>query len=982
MAGQSVPPLDDLMEALREAASRDVWSRGVALARAGAFLHPSPADDEIVVKLAMQGGAISPTVTLWPGDDDWACDCGTSADACQHAVAAVLALRHARESGQDLVAPRVETWEVAYRFLRGDSGLHLERELVLEDQRQPLAVSLVSLVSGRVDGPRVAATRTDLTVEQALGTKMGGWLAPHHLARVLVLLARHPRVSLDGEPVQVDGSPVTPVVRVDERDGGWLVRVVDAPGLTARFPNGAALCQGALRPLGELELTGRERDELGRGRFFGPHEVQRLAAEVLPGLAARKVPLDVHARRLPRLVQVAPRLEIVAERRGDYLSVVPTVVYGEPPIARVDSGRLTVLGDGTQVPERDLDAEHALGRRVQQLLGSGPGRALVVGGEEAVALAGKLRGRPEVRAEGLEAFRIAPPLVPRLEVGDASFALSFDAPGALPGGGAGRADSGAVLRAWREGHSLAPLLDGGYAPIPVGWLEAHGERLADLLAAREVTGELPRAMLPDLARLCTELGTPVPPAFKELRVLVEGFDGVREVPLPSDLTASLRPYQRRGVDWLSFLREARLGALLADDMGLGKTLQALCAIDGRTLVVAPTSVMTNWVAEARRFRPGLSVATYHGPGRSLDPDAALTVTTYAILRLDADALAAVRWGTVILDEAQSIKNPDSQVARAAYRLRAEHRVALTGTPVENRLDELWSQLHFLNPGLLGSRADFAERYGTPIASGDVAAAMRLRERTRPFVLRRLKRDVAPELPPRTDLVLRCDLTEDERELYDALYLAAREDALRELAGGANVMRVLELLLRLRQAACHPALLPGQRAETSSKVEALVESLDVAVGEGHKALVFSQWTSLLDLIEPRLHEAGLPFLRLDGSTPSQERAAVVARFQAEVGPPILLVSLRAGGTGLNLTAADNVYLLDPWWNPAVEDQAADRAHRIGQERPVFVHRLIAAGTVEERILALQEEKRRLAEVAVGDAAGAWSLTRDDLLALLR
>ncbi|GMV42264.1 MAG: hypothetical protein AMXMBFR64_39800 [Myxococcales bacterium] len=967
----TLPPLDDLMEALREDASRDTWSRGVALARAGAFLQPSTEPDEVVVKLAMQGGAISPTVTLWPADADWACDCASSEDVCQHAVAAVLALRQAQQEGAVVAPPRVETWEVAYLFSRGEGGLHLERELVAGASTRPLEVALSSLVSGRVTGPRVAPTRADLTVEQVLGTKMGGWLNPHQVARVLGLLARHPRVTLDGVPIQLDGTPVTPIVRVDERPGGWEVRALDDPTVTARFPNGAALCGDVLRPVGELELTGRERDELGKGRFFGPHQVDVLAAEVLPSLRARKVPLDVRARRLPAMVRVAPRLEIVASRRGDYLSVVPSIVYGDPPIARVDGGRLTILGDGTRVPVRDEPGEAAISRSIATLLGTGPGRALALGGEEAVAMAARLRDRPEVRAEGLDAFRLAAPLEPRLDL-SGGFDLRFEASGA-------RADAGAVLRAWREGHSLAPLLDGGFSPIPTAWLDAHAARLTDLLAAREAAGgDLPRALLPDLARLCQELDVPAPPAFSELRVIVDDFDGVPQAPLPPDLTATLRPYQRRGVDWLTFLRDTGMGALLADDMGLGKTVQALCVLRGRTLVVAPTSVIANWVAEIRRFRPALSAAVYHGPGRRLVP-ADITVTSYAILRLDADVLAAERWGTVVLDEAQTIKNPDSQVARAAYRLQANHRVALTGTPVENRLDELWSQLHFLNRGLLGGRADFAERYAGPIAAGDAAVALRLRERTRPFVLRRLKRDVAPELPPRTELVLRCELSEAERELYDALHAAAREDVLRELASGASVMRVIELLLRLRQAACHPALVPGQSAERSAKVDLLMESLDVAVGEGHKALVFSQWTSLLDLVEPHLRAAEIPFIRLDGST--MDRGGVVERFQAADGPPVMLVSLRAGGTGLNLTAADNVFLLDPWWNPAVEDQAADRAHRIGQDRPVFVHRLIAQDTVEERILALQQTKRELADVALGDARLGAALTREDLLALL-
>jgi SNF2 family DNA or RNA helicase len=414
-------------------------------------------------------------------------------------------------------------------------------------------------------------------------------------------------------------------------------------------------------------------------------------------------------------------------------------------------------------------------------------------------------------------------------------------------------------------------------------------------------------------------------------------------------------------------------------MGLGKTLQALATFGPRTLVVAPTSLLANWRDELARFRPELSVHTYHGADRELEEQATVTLTTYALLRRDAEALARVPWELAVLDEAQAIKNPDSQTARAAYGLRADRRIALTGTPVENRLEELWSEMHFLNPGLLGGRGEFDVRVAKPIAAGDAAAVERLRERLRPFVLRRRKREVAPELPPRTDVVLHCVLSEAERAVYDAVRAATAPEVLSRLARGGSVIEALEALLRLRQACCHPRLVPGQQLDASAKLELLTDRLETAAADGHKALVFSQWTGLLDLAEPRLRAAGLDFARLDGSTAN--RGEVVARFQAESGPPVFLISLRAGGVGLNLTAADHVFLLDPWWNPAVEDQAADRAHRIGQERPVLVHRLVAQDTVEERILALQESKRALAAAAIDGGAGA-ELTRDDLLALLQ
>jgi len=629
---------------------------------------------------------------------------------------------------------------------------------------------------------------------------------------------------------------------------------------------------------------------------------------------------------------------------------------------------------------RDEAEERYLIRRLQNELELIPGRKLRLRGQEAVDFANRLESWDgEVRGAGHEDFYLAPAVRPRIEIAEAGFDVYFESTATSVGGSVQtrKADPLQVLAAWQEKISLVPLTGGGMAPLPEDWLSRFGDRIADLLAARDAAGELPRCALPDLARLCEEMEVPPPPAFEALRELISRADGIPAAELPRDLTATLRNYQITGIDWLCALRDANLGALLADDMGLGKTIQALCGLRGRTLVVTPTSVLHNWADEITRFRPGLTHNLYHGPGRQIDEGCDVTLTTYAILRIDADKLANEHWDTLILDEAQAIKNPDSKVTRAAYRLRGDFRMTLSGTPVENRLDELWSQFHFINRGLLGSRSDFEERYAKPIGSGDLEVATRLRERIRPFVLRRLKRDVAPELPPRTDVVLHTTLTQSERNTYDAIRAASLENVVAQLSSGASVMQALEVLLRLRQAACHSALVPGQTAKSSSKIELLLEFLDEVLAEGHKALVFSQWTSLLDLVQPHLDNAEINYTRLDGTT--RDRASVVQNFQDPEGPPVLLASLKAGGLGINLTAADHVFILDPWWNPAAEDQAADRAHRIGQNRPVIVYRLVAEDTVEERILALQEKKRALSEAALGGAAGA--LTRGDLLALL-
>jgi superfamily II DNA or RNA helicase len=969
-------------ETVRKAASRRAWSRGVELVRAQAVGLESEGADELRLRVAEPGAVVARAVTLLPADDAWDCDCAGDEDPCEHVAAAVIAWRQA-DGALPRTAPGAGGGRLRYGLARAPGGLALARLVVAPDgSEQPLAVRLRALAAGRVAGPRVAAEEADLAVDDALDDPRGGVLGRAALARLLPLLARCADVRLDGAPLRCDPEPLAPQGFVEDHAGGFLLRVELLPPGAEPIGDGFALVAGALRPLRETRLTGRELAQLPRGEFFPTERAAELAGEVLPDLA-RRIPVEVRTQRLPRAGarREPPRIVVATRRDGDALAVRADLVYGDPPRARVEEGRLVSLGGA--VPVRDEAAERALARRVHGELALPVGAELLLRDEAALEAAARLRSWPgEVRGDAHTAFFRAAPLVPRLGGDGVRVDLWFEAEA---GGGRPplRVDAARALRAWEEGRTLVSSGEAGFAPLPGDWLARFGREAAALLEQRRADGSVPRAALPDLARLAAAVGAPPPPALEGLRALVDGFTATPPAALPADLRAELRSYQRAGADWLCFLRDAGLGALLADDMGLGKTLQVLCALPApgaaRTLVVCPTSVLQNWADELRRFRPGLVVSAYHGPGRRLDPAADVTLTTYALLRLDSEVLAAAAWDAVVLDEAQAIKNPDSQVARAAFALRAGWRVAVTGTPVENRLEELWSQLHFASPGLLGALGSFQARWARPIAAGEPGVAETLRRRLRPFVLRRTKREVAPELPPRIERVLRCELDADERAVYEAIRAATRREVVERLAAGASPLAALEALLRLRQAACHRGLVPGQQAETSSKLELLVEELGTAVAEGHKALVFSQWTSLLDRVEPALAAAGIAWTRLDGAT--RDRAGVVARFQDDAGPPVLLVSLKAGGTGLNLTAADHVFLLDPWWNPAVEDQAADRAHRIGQTRPVEIHRLVAADSVEERVLALQQRKRAAADAVLGEAGAAAALTRDDLLALL-
>lgn len=975
MSGTSSAALDSLFEAIREECDPGIWSRAVTAARSGAVHGERESDDEIVLRVSTHQGLVAPTVRLYPDEDEWDCDCAGPANPCEHVAAAAIALRQARKDGKSLPRSVQETATIGYRLARRPGGLGLERVAVTPSAEVPLRGSLAGRSSNEVNGARLSPTPADLRLEHRLGSRFDGPVPRGIAARLLGLLAECEDVRFEGEPIETSTEPVLPLAIVEDRGDGFLLSVCPARGVDEAFENGIARCGRVLRPVGEPRLTLREREELPRGRYFAPDDAGLLASSVLPDLEAR-LPVEIRTQRLPSARRERPRIQLSLRRDGDSLAVQPEIVYGDPPCARIAEGRLVhVQGP---VPIRDLAAEEQLVRRLERELALAPEIETRLDPEPAIALAERLATFDAgIQGDAHREFFRAPPLEASLRLDPGAFGVELATTTA--NGRRAAVDPTAALRAWRAGESLVPLEGGGFAALPTDWLARFGSRVADLLAARDAQGKIPPCVLPDLGQLCRDLGEPEPPALERLRVGLDGFERIPAAPLPADLRAELRPYQRAGVNWLGFLRGAGLGGLLADDMGLGKTLQALCAVRRRTLVVAPTSVLPGWAEQAERFRPSLRISVYHGPKRALDPQADLTITSYAILRLDVERLAAIAWDTVVLDEAQAIKNPDSQAAQAAHRLRASFRLTMTGTPVENRLEELWSQLAFSNPGLLGSLADFQERYAQPIARGEPGAAARLRERIAPFVLRRLKREVARDLPPRTEVALYCELSDEERAVYDTVRAATRSEVVERLRAGGSVLEALEALLRLRQASCHAGLVPGQHAERSSKLDLLLETLDEALAEGHKALVFSQWTSLLDRVEPVLREAAIEFARLDGST--VDRGAVVERFQATDGPPVLLVSLRAGGTGLNLTAADHVFLLDPWWNPAVEDQAADRAHRIGQDRPVLVHRLVARDTVEERILALQAEKRALAEAALSGADRAAALTRDDLLALL-
>ncbi|MBB4904210.1 DEAD/DEAH box helicase [Actinophytocola algeriensis] len=462
-------------------------------------------------------------------------------------------------------------------------------------------------------------------------------------------------------------------------------------------------------------------------------------------------------------------------------------------------------------------------------------------------------------------------------------------------------------------------------------------------------------------------------ASRPLELLRDKLSSTETVDQPAALTATLRDYQLRGLRWLARMTELRLGGCLADDMGLGKTITLIALhlhrAAGPTLVVCPASLLGNWEREIRRFAPGVPVHRYHGGGRAIVDTEGFVLTTYGTMRLDADELSTVDWDLVVADEAQHVKNPRSDTARALRRISATARVALTGTPVENNLSELWAILDWTTPGLLGSLGEFRARWAQPVESGDQVVAAHLTRLITPFLLRRRKSDpgIAPELPPKTETDRPVGLTREQAGLYEAV---VRETMarIRETTGMQRKGLVLKLLTALKQVCNHPAqylgekdgVLPGR----SGKLELLDELVDTIRAEGGGLLVFTQYVTMARLLERHLGERGVPTQLLHGGTPVRQRDELVRAFQESAEPPVFLLSLKAAGTGLNLTRADHVVHYDRWWNPAVEAQATDRAYRIGQDRPVQVHRLIAEGTLEDRIATMLAAKKELADAVLG------------------
>ncbi|RLJ77646.1 DEAD/DEAH box helicase [Pedobacter alluvionis] len=540
------------------------------------------------------------------------------------------------------------------------------------------------------------------------------------------------------------------------------------------------------------------------------------------------------------------------------------------------------------------------------------------------------------------------------------------------------------------------LPDGEVAIIPDKWFTQYGSLFS--LAEAGQTLKLKKhhiGLINDLAEDSLANVT----LERKLQRLSD-FEDIADTQMPVHFKGTLRDYQKAGYNWFSFLREYNFGGCLADDMGLGKTIQTLAMLqkvkeddqllDTQTtsLIIMPTSLIYNWLTEAKKFTPKLKILAHTGTNRNKDvanfANYDIIITTYGVTRVDVDEMKNFYFNYIILDESQNIKNPASKSFKAVRSLKSKNKLILSGTPVENSVSDLWSQLTFLNPGLLGTQAFFFEEYVQAIEKKkDEEKARKLQSIIKPFVLRRTKEQVAAELPPKTEQVIYCDMSEDQAAYYEKTKSAYRNDLLQSMDDGTFAKKQVQLLqglTALRQLANHPVMIDGEYISDSGKFENVIHTLDNVLKGGHKVLVFSQFVKHLDIFKKHFEAEHIPFAYLDGST--RNRGEIVSEFQQNTDLKVFLISIKAGGVGLNLTQADYVFILDPWWNPAVEQQAIDRTHRIGQDKKVFIYKFIAKDTVEEKILALQNRKKSLANSLITTEESFFkSLSKEDIRDIL-
>ena len=834
--------------------------------------------------------------------------------------------------------------------------------------------------------------------------------------RLLPSLQNHPRVTFGKTtPATISSVAVRPELEIEQRaNGGITVKAKTVPNSMLLWnATGAWLLRarefvryGEALPVGAAHLLGSPLQLEGdRALQFIAFDLPRLreAFDISTGAGLR----------LPEVIQATPAFEL--RLAGTLNSVTGELLctYGNRPAFKASTNEQDqfVFRDpenGERILLRNIPAERAAVARLEQ-----------VGFARTDAAGFVLHGQPEVvrffasdypkfqrdwnvvvTAQVEKWTSEIERVTPRLEI-VRSGADWFEVRYSLVTPGGQQFSNAEIQQLLRSGRNQTRLKNGRLAVIDTAGLEDFEQVIRDCDPAQTQPGlyRINRAHAPYVEETARELGSAIADRREALKKFITSVNapvGNAKDKLGS-LAAILREYQIAGFEWLTRLAANNLGGILADEMGLGKTVQTLAFLRAQkidrdsvepALVVCPTSLVTNWQNEAQKFTPELKTLVLEGANRaalySSINAADIVITSYALLRRDIDDLRTFQFSTAVLDEAQHIKNPETQNAQSAFALRAKHRFVLTGTPMENSVRDLWSIMNFSLPGYLGPHKDFRERYELPLARGAAPEVQRrLSRRLQPFLLRRRKRDVARDLPEKIEQVVPCSLTSSQRSAYDAI-LREIQSGLGSSSAKANAgvqrMKMLTGLLRLRQVCCDLRLVGLEKGDPSAKLELLDELLGEAIDGEHRVLVFSQFVSMLHLVRDRLDERKLSYCYLDGST--KQRQEEVNRFQNDDTIPVFLISLKAGGVGLNLSGADTVIHFDPWWNPAVEAQATDRAHRIGQTRVVTAYKLITSDTVEEKILKLQEKKRAAIDAAIDSEEPLMNgLTTEELEELL-
>jgi superfamily II DNA or RNA helicase len=837
------------------------------------------------------------------------------------------------------------------------------------------------------------------------------------LAKILRAAIGHPRVMLGkNQPVTILSEPVRMKLRATLEANGEislaLEQRLNPESLVAGASETWVLQSNTFQP---IFLPAAARDLLSGAAKIPRKDIPLFLSQDWPQLQAKCEVQGNFALDQFELVTASP--QIVLELAGGIANLEGKLHFdygGRRVTAGTASQKESVwMADptkSTRYGTRDIEAERNALERLQRAGFTGPheeGLLQLAGQNSVLNFFARDYSRLEREWKVLLEERLEKSTAKNLERIEPAFEVTssgeqwFNLDVAYRGSSGQRFSTAEIQRLIRSGQSHSRLPSGKFAIIDTGAVEELQEVLLDCAPQQHEggyrIGNQQAGFLSAALREHSDWQVKAPAQWREKASQHSG-EAKFEIPPLGKLDEVLRPYQKQGVAWLEFLRSNRFGGILADEMGLGKTLQTLAFLKTvmerrteklTTLIVCPTSLVFNWVAESEKFTPELKVMALHGPRRQelfeKIAQVDLAVTSYALVRRDAEQYRGLEFDTIVLDEAQHIKNRQTQNAQAVKAIRARNRFVLTGTPIENSVLDLWSIFDFLMPGYLGSATDFKERYETPIArANDANAKIRLARRIRPFLLRRLKTEVAKDLPEKLEQVSFCELTAEQQEVYQQLLESSRNEiskAVGEQGLQKSRMVVLTALLRLRQVCCDLRLLKLENAaeNNSGKVELFGELLQEVIDGGHRVLVFSQFTEMLALLKEHLAAQDVKYSYLDGST--QDRAKVVQEFQTNENIPVFLISLKAGGVGLNLTGADTVIHFDPWWNPAVEAQATDRAHRIGQTRVVTSYKLITRGTVEEKILNLQNKKRELIQSTLaGEEQLASGLTWEELQGL--